>query len=273
MDSAKIFIDTDNEITFVLEKILAAKPDRVCLIVPDRASLFTSVSGLKLIKRVIDKSPKHLVLVTLDPNGADLATKSGLIVVSRVGEITPALWEKAEKSKFEFVKKHKNRVYYQPDKPVENTVVETKPEKISIKDLINANLEEGVSDEESSNFNLQTTMEDEIVNDNSDENLQSSISNIPSPETYLTNQNDEHEVDFNDIPQVRIRVDEEEVQDAKESEIEEQNQEELKEAQVNLANLSENVKKSPTRMRRKITDNPSSLSFTPGKDINLQKKK
>lgn len=114
MDSAKIFIDTDNEITFILEKILASKSDRVCLVIPDRASLFTSISGLKLIKRVIDKSSKLLVLVTLDENGRSLAEKAGLHVVSRVGEVTESLWDTIQKSKFDVIKNESKKIYYIP---------------------------------------------------------------------------------------------------------------------------------------------------------------
>lgn len=114
MDSNKIFIDTDSEITFVLERILSTRNERVVLVVPDRAALLSSITGLKLIKRVIDKSNKLVVLVTLDEVGASLAKDAGLLVVSRVGEISEDVWERAQKLKFEFIKKSK-RSYYIPD--------------------------------------------------------------------------------------------------------------------------------------------------------------
>jgi hypothetical protein len=134
MDSSKIFIDTDNEITFILEKVLKSPSERVCLVVPDRASVFTSISSLKLIKRVVDKSSKLLIIVTLDENGADLAKKAGLIVVSRIGEISESLWEKASKSKFEVIKKQKRNVYYTDlNSEEEETTVK---EEISVNDIL-----------------------------------------------------------------------------------------------------------------------------------------
>lgn len=105
MDSTKIFIDTDTEVTFILEKILESKNDRVCLVVPDRASIFNSISTLKLIKRVIDKSDKLLILVTLDDAGKGLASKVGIKCVSRVGELHEELWEEVQRNKFQLMKK------------------------------------------------------------------------------------------------------------------------------------------------------------------------
>jgi DNA segregation ATPase FtsK/SpoIIIE-like protein len=113
-DSTKVFIDTDNEITLILEKVLSAKSERVSLVIPDRASIFSSITGLKLIKRVVDKSNKLLVLVTLDAQGASLAGNAGLYVVSRVGEINEDIWEKAQKAKFEVMKRD-TRSHYLPD--------------------------------------------------------------------------------------------------------------------------------------------------------------
>ncbi len=132
MDSAKIFIDTDNEITFIIEKILNAKSERVCLVVPDRASIFTSISTLKLLKRVIDKSNKLLILVTLDDNGVKLAQKVGFVVVKRLGEVNDELWEKVQKQKFELLKKNQSRIYYTPEIPeLEASDIDENPEDIS----------------------------------------------------------------------------------------------------------------------------------------------
>ena len=114
MDSTKIFIDTDNEITFVIEKVLSSRTEKVILVIPDRASLLSSITGLKLIRRVLDKSNKLLIVVTLDEMGAQLCKKAGLCVVSRVGEITEDLWEKVSKAKFEAIKKNA-RPHYVPN--------------------------------------------------------------------------------------------------------------------------------------------------------------
>lgn len=151
MDSVKIFIDTDTEIPFVIEKILTARTERVAVVVPDRAALMSSIVGLKLIKRVVDKSKKLVAIVTLDAQGAELAQKAGLKVVARVGEINSDIWDELLRQKFEFSKKNSHSYYLdkavvekaeeaavlseQPAQliqPVQTTVVieseETKPE-------------------------------------------------------------------------------------------------------------------------------------------------
>jgi hypothetical protein len=147
MDSAKIFIDTDNEITFIIEKILNAKSERVCLVVPDRASIFTSISTLKLLKRVIDKSNKLLILVTLDDNGVKLAQRVGFVVVRRLGEVNGESWEKVQKQKFELLKKNKSKIYYTPEIPEldtsatdENTEDNSEKANVSISDIESSDL-------------------------------------------------------------------------------------------------------------------------------------
>lgn len=110
MDSKKIFIDTDTEISFILEDILKSENDRVCLVVPDRASIFNSIATLKLMKRVIDKSNKLLVLVTLDPLGAKLAQKVGIKTLSRIGELNEDIWQEVQKSKLDLIK-NKSKVF------------------------------------------------------------------------------------------------------------------------------------------------------------------
>lgn len=114
MDSSKVFIDTDAEITFIIEKILASKSEKVLLVVPDRAALLTSITGLKILKAVIDKSNKLLILVTLDLAGAELAKRAEVTVVSRIGEVNDQLWEKVQAEKFELMKKS-SRTHYVPE--------------------------------------------------------------------------------------------------------------------------------------------------------------
>jgi hypothetical protein len=261
MDSAKVFIDTDNEITFILEKILTAKSDKVCLVVPDRASLFTSISGLKLIKRIVDNSSKLLIMVTLDENGSELAKKSGLKVVSRVGEITDSLWEEVQKFKFEFVKKNKNRVYYQPETidNAEEVKVSTEENTISVKQLIDSSPE-----------------------------LPEEQNNIPEQKAEVQPE------EVQEAPQIRIKVDYEDIADARSKDYQEihlpdnniddsfipqsksfsddsPGVSDNERANKYLENNEKNDTKSMLRMR-KTAQNSTPLNFTFGKDINPQKK-
>jgi hypothetical protein len=213
MDSTKVFIDTDNEITFILEKILSAKSEKVSLVIPDRASVFSSVTGLKLIRRVVDKSNKLLVLVTLDEQGAELSRNAGLLVVSRVGEINDAIWEKALKDKFQ-VKKRDARSHYMPEAIVKEAGVESigQSEDSSVLDIsakeLDSEKEETAVQEENSNV-----VESEITLD-TDENQ-------PEAEEATT---------MLDVPQVRINIDMNELSEA---------EEELPESQDTIPNIEE----------------------------------
>ncbi len=91
----KIFIELDDEIIFVIEKLKKASKERVILIVPEKAALLGSVVSLKLLAREIAKTDKLSVLVTEDEVGAKLAKKADLVSVSKVGEINDEIWERA----------------------------------------------------------------------------------------------------------------------------------------------------------------------------------
>lgn len=201
MDSTKIFIDTDNEITFILEKIIYAKDERVCLVIPDRASIFNSVPTLKLLKRVIDKSDKLVVIVTLDPNGYRLAQKVGFVVVSRIGEINNTIWEEAQKKKFEAIKQYNSRTYYIPSaieevvaKPNKQEKDEEQKPKLSLKDLINNDLER---------YQKQTLSEDNEITEAHEEITDTNIVFLNQPNYVEVNIDQEIEVDSNDIEETR----------------------------------------------------------------------
>lgn len=100
MDS-KIFIDTDEEITFIVEKIKLAPNTNVVLIAPDRASIFITSASLKLLQRAIEQLDKRVILVTMDESGRKMADGIGIQTVHRVREVTPELWEEVKKAKHE----------------------------------------------------------------------------------------------------------------------------------------------------------------------------
>lgn len=210
MDSTKVFIDTDNEITFILEKILSAKSDRVSLVIPDRASIFSSVTGLKLIKRVVDKSNKLLILVTLDEQGAELSQNAGLLVVSRVGEITESIWEKALKLKFE-IRKRDTRSHYMPE------TISQESKDASRKSVIideEKNTDETELHHETSEIETfeETAPESEEI-EMEELNLDSTDS-VSSEESLGTEDSVEDEPNsLLDVPQVRINIDLEELKE------------------------------------------------------------
>ncbi len=71
-----IYIDIDDEITSVIDKVQSSKQKIVALVLPKRASVFQSIVNMKLLKRAAAQSKKSIVLIT-----------SELAVVSLAGAV------------------------------------------------------------------------------------------------------------------------------------------------------------------------------------------
>ncbi|MCL4392926.1 hypothetical protein M1145_02200 [Patescibacteria group bacterium] len=92
MKDTKIFVDIDDEITFVTEKIINSQTNRVILIIPDKSEILSSIVGLKMLRHVIDKNDKNVVIVTTDDSGRNISTKAGFITEGKIGDVTENTW-------------------------------------------------------------------------------------------------------------------------------------------------------------------------------------
>lgn len=75
-----IYIDIDDEITTVIEKVRSADAKIVALVLPKRATVLQSIVNMKLLKRSADADKKHLVLITSEAGLLPLAGTVGLYV-------------------------------------------------------------------------------------------------------------------------------------------------------------------------------------------------
>lgn len=75
-----IYIDVDDEITAIIDKLLASPQKIVALVLPKRAAAFQSVVNMKLLKRSADHAKKNVVLITSDASLLSLAGGVGLHV-------------------------------------------------------------------------------------------------------------------------------------------------------------------------------------------------
>jgi hypothetical protein len=75
-----IYIDAEDEITAVIEKVQSSKAKVVALVLPKRAPALQSIVNLKLLKRTAESAKKNLVLVTSDANLLPLAGAVGMHV-------------------------------------------------------------------------------------------------------------------------------------------------------------------------------------------------
>src|SRR5438132_10479250 len=79
-DKDTIYIDIDDEITGIIEKVRVSGGKVVALVLPKRAAVFQSIVNMKLLKRAADSNKKHLVLITSEAGLLPLAGAAGVHV-------------------------------------------------------------------------------------------------------------------------------------------------------------------------------------------------
>jgi hypothetical protein len=173
-NSAKIFIDVDDEINFVVEKILGSESSRVIIVVPQNAIIVSSLVSMKILAKQIVKSKKLAILVTEDKFGLQIAHQAGITAVTKVSAITPELWESAQIAKEKAKSKLKelkddllaNRGIGVPEALEAATVIEnmseaedSAPEVIATEAI--AAVEAKPEDEETENSDIISTQEPE----------------------------------------------------------------------------------------------------------------
>jgi hypothetical protein len=79
-DKDTIYIDIDDEITGIIDKLKASSGKVVALVLPKRAAVFQSIVNMKLLKRAADGANKHLVLITSEAGLLPLAGAAGVHV-------------------------------------------------------------------------------------------------------------------------------------------------------------------------------------------------
>lgn len=75
-----IYVDVDDEITSIIDKVENSKHSIVALVLPKRATVLQSVVNMRLLKRSADNSKKKLVLITSEAGLLPLAGITGLHV-------------------------------------------------------------------------------------------------------------------------------------------------------------------------------------------------
>jgi len=100
-DKDTIYIDIDDEITGVIDKVRSSGGKVIALVLPKRASTFQSVVNMKLLKRSADDAKKHLVLITTEAGLLPLAGAAGVHVAKTLNSkpeipLAPALNDDSE---------------------------------------------------------------------------------------------------------------------------------------------------------------------------------
>lgn len=79
-DKDTIYIDIDDEITGIIDKVKASDAQVTALVLPKRAAVFQSIVNMKLLKRAADSANKNLVLITSEAGLLPLAGAAGIHV-------------------------------------------------------------------------------------------------------------------------------------------------------------------------------------------------
>lgn len=77
-----IYVDVDDEITSIIDKVQQSDGKVVALVLPKRASVLQSIVNMKLLKRTAENARKHLVLITTEAGLLPLAGSVGLHVAA-----------------------------------------------------------------------------------------------------------------------------------------------------------------------------------------------
>jgi hypothetical protein len=128
-----VYIEIDDEVTSVYDKIKNLKIKHVYLVAPQRAVLFQSIVNLKILKRKTDETGQILYLITNDKNGIYLAEQVGIPVYDKVStEGKPVLFSSEEEEE---------KLRITPLKATVNAVIDDAPtrrteRKLSISEIL-----------------------------------------------------------------------------------------------------------------------------------------
>jgi len=85
MEKKILYLEIDEEITSVIDRLKKTAETDIHLVVPKEAALLQSIVNLKLLKRQADTLGKQIQIITHDKVGRNLAEQVGIHSVSRAG--------------------------------------------------------------------------------------------------------------------------------------------------------------------------------------------
>lgn len=92
----KIFIESDEDIVFVIEKVRDSENNRVLLITPKHSILTSSIINLKLLVRQLAHHNKLAILVTKNDLALNRSEEINLLAVDKVEHVDNKAWDDAE---------------------------------------------------------------------------------------------------------------------------------------------------------------------------------
>lgn len=81
-----IYLEADEEITTIADRLRESKQERIMLVVPKRANLLQGLVNLRILKKQAEGLGKSIAIVTTDRVGKNLASQVGITVYSKIEE-------------------------------------------------------------------------------------------------------------------------------------------------------------------------------------------
>jgi len=97
-----LYIEADDEITVVIDRVVTAKNKVVALVLPKRATVFHSAVNMKLLKKAAQDAKKSLVVISSEESIKSIAAVSGIHVAKSLSS-KPEIPKKPKSSKSETV--------------------------------------------------------------------------------------------------------------------------------------------------------------------------
>ncbi|MDP4000193.1 MAG: hypothetical protein Q8Q11_02045 [bacterium] len=118
-----IYLEPDEEITSVVDRLRELDDKEVAIVVPKRAALLQSIVNLKLLRFQAEQQGKRINIVTTDKTGRNLASAVGLTVHQKMPEGGEAVKESAvrEDADQPVEIQYKRRPPKEPKKPSDDT--------------------------------------------------------------------------------------------------------------------------------------------------------
>jgi hypothetical protein len=132
-----IYIETNEEITSIIDRIKKTQGRAISVVVPKRAALTQSIVNLKLLKKEANKLDKRLTIITNDKVGKNLASKAGFLVEKKVKEASSSdIPEDAPEPDPSLPTPLKIEVIHTGKKNNQNTAILPPEKKIKISDIV-----------------------------------------------------------------------------------------------------------------------------------------
>lgn len=119
-----IYIEIDDELSNLLDKIKNTKEDEIYIVIPKRSAIVFSIINFKIIKRLADSLGKKIFIVSVDKKTKFLSSLVGISVIDKINENKNTIIDDTKNPELQIIKEIKKE-----KKKKEN-------EEISIKEFV-----------------------------------------------------------------------------------------------------------------------------------------